>query len=322
MLGWPTLTAHAQPSVRLGGLGYFDYRYVLASPDEDEEGDNSFGYRRLYLTTDFEISERFEGRFRLEARDNSTTEQGRPAPFVKDAFLRVNDVWGAGHQLVLGLSPPPSFVVSEGVWGYRSLAATILDRNGIVPSRDMGVAARGPLAGDGLLRYGLMVANNSGVRRETDRYKRAYGQLELRPTDALVFTLGADYAGYGDARDAVVLVNGFAGYHGERLRGGLKVFLQRIDLAGDAGMDEATGLSAFGALRLAEAWEAVARLDRLELPRAAEETGETFALVGLAYQPHREVWFIPNVLVSRFDGEEEAHVTGRLTLRLRFRERQ
>ncbi|MDX1546846.1 MAG: hypothetical protein R3247_07660, partial [Rhodothermales bacterium] len=169
-----TYAAKAQPAVEVSGLGYLDYAYLLASPDDAEEGENGFGYRRLYLTTDFEISDRFDGRIRLEVRDNSTTEQGRPAPFVKDAFLRWRDLIGEGHHAVFGVSPPPVFRVSERVWGYRSLEATLMDRTGVAPSRDLGVALGGPLAAGGTVRYGLMVANNSGVRAETDRYKRVY----------------------------------------------------------------------------------------------------------------------------------------------------
>lgn len=311
-----TYAAKAQPAVELSGLGYLDYAYLLASPDGAEEGENGFGYRRIYLTTDFAISDRFDGRVRLEARDNSTTEQGRPAPFIKDAFLRWRDLVGEGHHAVFGLSPPPVFRVSERIWGYRSLEATLMDRAGVAPSRDMGVALAGPLTAGGVLRYGVMVANNSGVRAETDRYKRAYGQLEWNPAGPFVATLGGDYAGYGDERTGATTGNAFVGYAGGTLRAGAELFVQHTTREGPAGPADVVGASVFAAVQLAAAWEAVGRIDRIEPDGNAPV--ETFAVAGLAYRPHPSVWLVPNLLIDHREADDTARVTGRLTLRLSF----
>ena len=120
--------ADAPPTLELSGLAYFDYAYVLSSDDEDIEGGNSFDYRRIYFTADYTLSDAFSGRLRFEAQGASTTAQGRPAPFVKDAYLRWDGAFAEGHRLTLGVQPPPLFQVAERVWGYRSLAKTVLDR--------------------------------------------------------------------------------------------------------------------------------------------------------------------------------------------------
>ncbi len=314
--------ALAQDDIKISGLAYVDYAYVLASPTDGQKGDNGFGYRRLYLTTDYKLSDTFSGRARLEANDGSTTAQGRPAPFVKDLYLTWKNVWGEGHDLVAGISSPPSFTVAEKVWGYRSLEKTIMDRNKIVSSRDFGVAAKGRL-GDAL-RYGLMAANNNGVAGEDDRHKRLYGQLEWHPSEQLALTLGGDYAGYGDERRNGATLNAFAGYTTDAFRLGAEGFFNRIRLddppakalAADA--DELVGLSLFAAARLADAWEAVARFDQVERDLAGAASRESFFLAGLAYQPHPQVRVIPNVLVSKDSRDADALVTGRLTLDLSF----
>ena len=40
---------------------------ILTSSDEEQEGENGFDYRRMYLTADYTLSEEFSGRARLEA---------------------------------------------------------------------------------------------------------------------------------------------------------------------------------------------------------------------------------------------------------------
>ena len=318
VMGGAVQSVSAQKNIEISGLAYVDYRYVVASPLEEEEGDNAFTYRRVYLTTDYTVSETFSGRLRFEAKDASTTTQGQPAPFVKDLYLKWKNVWGEGHHLVFGVSPPPSFTVSEKIWGYRSLEATIMDRNKIVSSRDFGVVARGKLTPGGSLKYGLMVANNSGVKAEENKHKRVYGQVEWYPAEHVIVTVGGDYAGFGDERSNGTNLNAFAGYRTTAFRAGAEGFANRIDLAGSDATDDILGVTLFAAARLAETWEAIARIDQVAWDVGGVETSETFFLAGVAFQPHRKVRFIPNVLVIKHSEDEEARVTGRVTLHMDF----
>ena len=62
LLGVVALPASGQSSVRWSGLFYMDYQYILSSPNADEEGNNGFDYRRMYLTLDYTLSDDFSGR--------------------------------------------------------------------------------------------------------------------------------------------------------------------------------------------------------------------------------------------------------------------
>lgn len=325
----PPLLAQDAPTVegknstiQLSGLAYLDYFYVLAAPDEDLEGDNGFEYRRLYLTTDYTISEVFSGRARFEAKGGSASGEDI---LIKDMYLKAKNVLGEGSEVSLGVTSPPSFTVSEGVWGYRSLEKTILDRVRIVSSRDFGVLAKGRLTPTGSVRYGVMFANNNSTRGEDeDNYKRVYGQLEFYPSDQLAFTLGGDYAG-GEEGDGFN-VNAFGGYSGDQFRIGIEGFYNQIsydEVAAKQGevlgedSDDRLGVSLFGAARLAEEWEVVARFDQFERDNLGTETSQNYFLAGVAYQPHEQVRFIPNVVVVK-DSDEDAFVTGRLTVHVDF----
>ncbi len=319
VVGPVPFSAHAQDHVKISGLAYIDYSYTLASPVGDEEGENGFGYRRLYLTTDFRISEDFAARARLEGSDSSTNSDGKPAPFVKDLYVRWRNSFAEGQDLFLGISSPPSFTVSESVWGYRSLEKTIQDRVGVVSSRDFGLAVRGRLNEDGTVRYGVMVANNSGTKAETDKDKRVYGQVELYPSDNLVFTLGGDYASLSDEdEDNSLNANALAGYRAESVSVGAEGFFNRVSLSGVDDNIETYGVSLFATTNVNENVTLIGRFDRVEFTGPGVEASENYFIAGVALRPHEKVEFIPNVWVSKMDADDSAFVSGRLTAHVTF----
>ncbi|WP_412060396.1 porin [Rubrivirga sp. IMCC45206] len=315
-------SASAQPTVDWSGLAYVDYRYLLASADAAAVGDNSFDYRRIYLTADVALDDAFDARVRLEATTRSTTAQGRPSPFVKDAWVR----WRYapdGHRATLGVQPPPVFEVAETVWGYRSLAQTLTDRTRLRESRDFGLRADGPLGGSGL-RYSAMVANGNGVQREDAgaNGKRVYGQLAYLPDGSpLRATLGADYTESDPddgTRQASTRASAFVGAVTERARGGVEVAYVVEDPEA-AGLDTETGVgvSVFGAVALAPRTRLVARYDFAEAAVARSGVGEHYVLVALAQRLAPSVQLMPNVIVERPEGGD-AEVLGRVTVDIRF----
>lgn len=316
----PARPAVAQSPVEISGLAYVDYAYQLTSPDDAEEGENGFAYRRLYLTADAPISDVFSARARLEATNSGLGPKG-PTPFVKDLYLK----WevGGGHALTLGVASPPAFAIAEAVWGYRSLEKTLLDLNGVVSSRDFGVRANGPITSDDKLRYGVMVGNNEGVFPEDDKYKRVYGQVEYYPSEALTFAVASNYAAFGGARESRLAVSGLAGYVTATWRAGVEAFVQTDAFEG-AGDLATSGVSVFGAVQFTERWGAVGRVDLVEgegfadadnLPGSPVTTERTtFGLVALVYQPHPQVQVMPNLLVSDSDAADTASTLGRVTL--------
>ena len=320
--------AQAQPDIDIGGLAYVDYSYVLAHPDDAEDGANGFDYRRVYVTTDFTLSERFSGRVRLEANGGSTTAQGRPSPFVKDLFATWSDPLGDGTRLRLGVQPPPVFEVAERVWGYRSLAKTLLDRTDVNDSRDFGLRADVPLGGP--LRFAAMFANGNGVRPEPDGRsgKHLYGQLQVLPSDSpLRATLGAGYQTLDDAddpRDAVLKTSAFIGATTAQFRAGVEAFYLRNDFPDiDPGTSrDGLGLSVFGAVNFGAAdfgapYSVVGRYDFVDDDAGTFNGDESYALAAFVYRPHRLVELMPNVVLSNLQ-DEGTVATGRFTLHVRF----
>lgn len=311
--------AQLQPSfgqshVGLSGLFYMDYEWVAASPDSAEDGMHGFRYRRLYLTADYAISEQFSGRVRLEAQTSRITS-GRPFAFVKDLWLKWTDALGDGHDIIFGVQSPPSFVVSEKEWGYRSLARTIMDRSDIVSSRDFGVQLKGEFSKDGPVGYAVMLANNSGVAGETDPSKRVYGQLSWESDDRIAATLGADYAADPDGN--AFSTNGFFSYETQPVRVGLESYYRVTDIRDSGTNDTETGVTLWTVVAVRENIELIGRVDRVERDFLDLDMSDTFVLLGVGFIPHRNVRFIPNLLISD-SSTESAVVIGRCTIHADF----
>lgn len=329
------LCAVARPAsaqtVDVGGRIYMDYYYLFSEPSETIEGRHGFTFRRLYLTTDFRLSEAFSGRARLEANEGLITG-GEVLPYVKDLYL----TWESdgGHAITGGITQPPVFNISSAVWGYRSLDKTLLNLNDVAPSRDFGIRIDGPLTETGWLRYAVMYANNNGRLPEDNRGKRLYGQLEAYPTERLVFTVGADYGGYFENNiETGWEANALAAYVAPTYRVGVEGYWQRHEVAQrlnpriDPTHPDEWGVSLFGVVRLAEDWEAVARVDRAQrevLRETIEAPGSlhrTYALLGLAFRPQDQVRLIPNLRYlddEPASGEVDPHLQSRLTLHVDF----
>ncbi len=322
--------------IDLGGRAFGDYFYAASAPDSVQgvlpypisvpdsarEGLHGFTYRRLYLTVDFQLSRRLRGRARLEANDGTTGPKG-PVPYVKDLYLTWT--YSGAHSATVGVTKPPAFEISNDIWGYRSLEKTILDRRGLVSSRDFGLRLDGPLLADGAVRYALMYANNSAAQPETNPQKRGYGRISATPTERLTVVAGGDYAGHTDRREYSLRLSTFAGYEGERVRIGLEGYRTATALT-DTTTTEEYGASVFGGLQLTRSWGVVARLDwtteLLPMSDPAVDLGfdpvESFILAGITYQPRPNVEFIPNVWIRNSNRYDQSDTLLRLTLDVTF----
>lgn len=310
VLSWIVLPAQSQSQSRttVGGLIFSDYSYTISSPDGTSDGDNAFGYRRAYLTADFTLSPAFSGRVRLDGAGANLNAGGPPTPFVKDVHLTWKNALGDGHHVTFGISAPPVFQIAERQWGYRGLEKTVQDRAGIASSRDQGVKLNGPVTRSGSIRYAFMLANDTNVSRESDKYKKVYGQLEFYPSQRIHATVGGTYAARSSG--SKVDVNGFFGYTHGRLHSGLEAAISVVEDNTVPDELQTTGVSFFSWYAVSQSKRLIGRVDVFETPT----TRNTWFIAGFAFIPDPNVQFIPNVMYSRNNTADEPTITGRFTL--------
>ncbi|MDA1027951.1 MAG: hypothetical protein O3B41_02720 [Bacteroidetes bacterium] len=304
--------ARAQVTVKLSGAIFSDYAYTFSSPEGAKDGDNGFDFRRVNFTSDFKLSDAFDARIRLEANDDGTISNGKPGTFIKDLYIRWKNAVGEGHNVVFGVSPPPMWLVSEQQWGYRGLEATLMDRAKIATSRDMGLALSGPVTKDGRVKYGLMFANNSGGKAESDKFKRLYGQLEFYPNESLNLTLGGDY--YHFDGGSSLAGNVFLGYSFESLKLGVEGFVNPKEIDASSDRDTRLGASLFGRYRVSETQQFIARFDLSGRDNLGAETQNSWLILGYSFMPEKGIEIVPNLLFDKDDFNDDATLTGRVTV--------
>ncbi|MGE5457249.1 MAG: hypothetical protein ACM3RX_02725 [Methanococcaceae archaeon] len=328
--------AQEKSAPKFSGLMFGDYFYNIDQKDLTKKDLNGFQFRRIYITTDYTISESFDTRFRLEADQSasSLTAGGKVGVMVKDAYLKWKNVF-SGSDFVFGLSPTPEVEVAESFWGYRPLEKTITDLNGIVPSRDLGADLKGKINDEGTIKYWVKVGNNSGNAPEVNKYKRFYGFMQFVPLNNFQFTIYGDYASYAPKLDAVdkqaksngafigaVMLNFF---QKDTYSAGIESFYktQQNNFAPDAAStlqsQNGYGISAFAWLRVAEKIRIVGRYDKYSPNTDLNKNDRTNLILGAVdFQVDKNVSIMPNVESITYSGVDAKDLVGRMTFSYQF----
>ncbi|MFA6469172.1 MAG: hypothetical protein WCW35_09750 [Bacteroidota bacterium] len=301
---------------------------------------NGFQFRRIYFTYDNEISSTFSSRFRLEGTTG--------APFIKDAFLKWSSIF-SGSDLIFGIQSSPAFEVGESYWGFRSLEKTIMDLRGIAPARDFGVSVKGKLTSDGMVNYWVMFGNNSSINPETDKYKRFYAHIDLKPIERLRVTVYADYKMQAQINDPasttapkktlgnnILTSSLFLGYAEKGSYSvGAEGFVQLSDngyIHGSAPVvvegKTALGISLFGNYSLADDLTIVGRYDYFDPNTASASNTDLRQLLiaGASWNVDKNVSIIPNIEVEMYEEIQagagkrsiDPSITGRITVHYIF----
>lgn len=315
---------------RFSGYMFGDYFYNLTRdtgisslPNVVNGGErdlNGFQLRRVYFTYDYDISESFTTRFRLEADQVANTSNNKIGVFVKDAYLQWKNIF-KGSDLIFGIQPPPAYEISEGIWGNRFLEKTIMDVRGIVPSRDIALSLKGNLLSDGMLKYWLMIGDGSGNSPEVDKYKRFYVHLQLNPIKDLTATLYADLKARPNINDPnstttppATLSNNeltyalFVGYKKkDAYTFGVESFLNQRQNGMITGSDIkdriSLGVSVFASYNFMKQLALVGRYDYYDPNVDSDVKGDSrnWFIFSLNVKPEDKVTISPNVLIETYE---------------------
>jgi hypothetical protein len=332
----------AKDKIKLSGLMFGDYYYNIDNTDGNLKNLNGFQFRRIYITTDYAVADNFDARFRLESDQsaNSNTAGGKLGVMVKDAYLKWKGIF-SGSDMIFGLSPTPAFDIAEGAWGYRSLEKTTLDLNGVVPSRDLGVDLKGKITDGGTLNYWVKIANNSSNGPETDKYKRYYALVQVKPIDGFQATVYYDYAAKADVSDKVDKTtksnNAYVGalflnYQQKNDFGiGIEAFTRSIQngfapTSASILQDQKTmGYSFWAWATLSEKFKLVARYDNYDPNTDKDNDATSLILAGIDFKAAKNVSIIPNVEVTTLQtapnlngSTSKSNLQGRVTFSFTF----
>jgi len=294
----------------LGGYMFGDYYYVISGEDEKQNG---FLFRRIYLTYNLKWDDHFSGRLRLETSDAGFGTGQKMEPFVKHAYLSYKQ---GRHQMTMGLVGTPTWSLSESLWGYRTVKKTLMDLRKNGSSADLGVDYRVSVGEKDQAYLHLMVGNGGGQVPEEDNGKKIYGNLRLNPKGAYQAAVHVDHE-WKDADRKYFSLSAQAGRTGKDTHGGVEGFLRKN--SSSLQDNRAWGVSGYLAGRVAEKAKALARLDFYDPSDQGADDGVLMAIGGVDVMPRSDIHVIPNVVYTHYQAVGvDADLTVRITLYFKF----
>jgi hypothetical protein len=253
-----------KPVRRLWGYTFGDF-YYDAHADAANRGPetnyynvptyrNAFQFRRIYLGYDYDINRKFSAEILLSAEPAASTAvsgtttisssdnlaDNKMAFFIKLADVRWKNVWTGSDFLVGESLTPLTVMLTEQIWGYRSVEKTIADfhRSNLY---DVGASLQGKFdPATKNFGYDLMIGDNtqaallSAANANTGFYKIFYGDVYAKLLNKrLIFDLYADYTKTAPATALIGaqshnMVKGFAAWTTPKITFGVEAYTQQI----------------------------------------------------------------------------------------------
>lgn len=361
-----------KPVRRLWGLTFGDF-YYDAHADASNRGPetnyynvptyrNAFQFRRIYLGYDYDIDRKFSVELLLSSEPSAntaaiagtgTTASGgdnladsKMSFFIKLADLRWKSIW-KGTDVVVGEQLTPlTVMLTEKIWGYRSVEKTIADfhRSNLY---DLGASLQGTFdPATKNFGYDLMVGNNtqsallSAANPNTGFYKAFYGDVYAKfLNQSVIFDLYADYMQTAPTTAALGAQNrhmlkGFAAYTTPKITFGVEGYTQQIvngltnvtdGKVGQNATVEAISLYSHGAI-YKDKLGFFARYDsytpdddfnaadvytsNTNLAAYSPYTKEHFITAGFDFSPSKNVHFMPNIWFIQYEDLRDPTTTG------------
>jgi hypothetical protein len=263
---------------------------------------NGLQIRRVYFQLDNDLSIKYSTRFRIEADSKSLTSDGKIGVAVRNAYMQVKSIYPRA-DLFFGLIPTPIWENAEDFWQYRSIEKTIADFRGIGGSMDLGAEVKGFFDPDHRYGYSAMIANGPGQKTEDNRYKKFLLGLPVHLGDLRVEPF-VDYENAAGGQDRATY-KVFAGYEFKNSAVGVEV-LDRVNHK-PAGNQEPRGVSVFARSNPRPTLGGFARFDLWQPDRRLDDRVDSqLWIVGVDWQPFKDVHFMPNIEATQYDAKGTA----------------
>ncbi len=296
------------------GYALFDAYWVAQNHDTTIEGRTGFWFRRIYQTYDRPLTDNVRIRFRMEFNSPGDFETSSGLSMkVKDAYVAWSPL--AGHTLVLGLSPTPTWSNIEKIWGYRAVEKAAPDLFKFGASRNLGVSLKGSLRFGIPARYWVMVSNGEGGKAEVNRGKMVLASLSFTPLPGWIVEVYGDYADLLDAR-RLTTAQVFFAYQGDRFHFGAHWTQQSREPDGQT----LRIFSGFITQALTPTLAGYLRYDRMMDPNPSAEdiayspfsSAVPFHLIiaGVAWKVNERFSILPHVEYALYDTPSEGNTIG------------
>jgi hypothetical protein len=185
--------------------------------------------KRFYVGIDHKFNDVFSANITTDFRYNSGGTSNDVLVYVKKAYLQAK--LNPAFTIRVGEADLPWVPFAEGVYGYRYVENTLIDRTKFGTSSDWGVHVLGGF-GKGLVNYQVSLINGAGYKTlaRNSNTLDLEGRIDVHPIKNIVIAAGG-YAGkLGKSNDTVFVnhkatrFNALAAYTDKRVRLGVEYF--------------------------------------------------------------------------------------------------
>jgi hypothetical protein len=311
-----TLESGWWKNTTISGRMYWDITSINQKSDGVKGSSNGVGFdiKRFYVGIDHKFDDVFSANVTTDVSYSSATNLN---VYIKKAYgeAKLSDAL----DVKVGSADMPWIPFAEGVYGYRQIENTLIDRTKYGNSADWGVHASGKLA-DGVIEYAVSAVNGGGYKNPTRSEGVDFeGRVSLNYMGFI-----AAVGGYtGDLGKKVVGVttthtatrfDALAAYTAMGARIGVEYF-QANDWHNVTKnyTEDATGYSAFASYQFDPEWSAFGRYDWVTTdnnyaPAAltSPDVKDNYYNIGIQYSPAK---IVDIALVYKHDDAKNGNIT-------------
>jgi hypothetical protein len=249
--------------------------------------------KRFYIGVDHKFSDVFSANVTTDFRYNTNGSTGNDVlVYLKKAYLQAK--LDPAFTVRVGEADLPWVPFVEGIYGYRFIENTLIDRTKFGTSADWGVHVLGSFANN-LVSYQVSAVNGAGYKtlaRNSDTIDLE-GRVSLNPVKPITFAVGGYTGKLGKSADNGAVTHrasrfdALAAYTDNRVRAGVEYFAAKNwNNVNTVGTDKSNGWSAFGSFAFTPRIAAFGRYDWVKPNRDTNPAlHDHYYNVGLDYKP-------------------------------------
>ncbi len=286
--------AGSLPKPTVGGKLYFDLTHIDMQSNGQKTAESGTGIdvKRFYLTFD----EKFDRMWSAKVVTDATYNKNQQTDvYIKNAFIQAT--LNKAFWVRLGDANLPWVPFDEGVYGYRYVENTLIDRLHFGTSADWGLHVGGRFEG-GKVSYRLSAVNGNGYKNPSrSKTMDIEGRLTVRPIDGVILAIGG-YTGklgkdvYGvTTYHTASRFDALAAYVKSGLRVGVEYFTANDwNNVTTPASNKADGYSAWASYDLTPMWSVFGRYDGAKTSKELDPNlKDEYFNVGVAMHPRKDV---------------------------------
>lgn len=293
-MGFGTAWAGGLPAPTVGGKLFADLTHIDMQNNGKNTGDTGTGVdvKRFYLIFD----EKFDRMWSAKVVTDATyTHNQQTDVYMKNAFIQAS--FNRAFWVRLGEANLPWVAFDEGVYGYRYVENTLIDRLHFGTSADWGLDVGGRFDG-GRLSYRVSAVNGNGYKNPSrSKTLDVAGRLTVRPLAGVILAIGGYTGKLGKDRYGVRTYHtaerfdALAAYVKSGLRAGVEYFRANDwNTVTTPVSDTAQGYSVWASYDLTPMWSVFGRYDRAETRENLDPNlKDRYFNAGVAMHPRKDV---------------------------------